>query len=64
MSRSDRLSSPFPPDIPIGVVTRVDEPGTDNQLPHVQPFANLRRLEFVDVLTKQINGNRPKGATP
>jgi rod shape-determining protein MreC len=64
MSRSDRLASPFPPDIPIGRVTRVDEPGTDNQLPHVQPFANLRRLEFVDVLTKQVNGNRPKGATP
>jgi rod shape-determining protein MreC len=60
-SRSDRLRSLFPPNIPIGRVTRVDNPGTDDQLVHVRPFADMRRLEFVQVLTRAPNGNR---ATP
>jgi rod shape-determining protein MreC len=58
-SRSDRLRSLFPPNIPIGRVTRVDDPGTDDQLVHVRPFADMRRLEFVQVLTRAPNGNRP-----
>ena len=40
-------------DLPIGRVTRVDDPGTDDQEVHLRPFADLRRLEFVQVLTKQ-----------
>ena len=41
--------------IPIGRVTRVDDPGTDSQLVHVRPFANMRRLDFVQVLTRTRN---------
>jgi rod shape-determining protein MreC len=58
-SRVDRYRSAYPPNVPIGTVTRVDEPGTDDQQVHVRPFADLRRLEFVEVLTRAPNGNRP-----
>lgn len=58
-SASDRLQSVYPPGIPIGEVTRVDDPETDSQLVHVKPFADLHRLEFVQVLTSRPNGNRP-----
>jgi rod shape-determining protein MreC len=56
-SRSD-LGSVYPPDLPIGRVTRVDEPGSSNQTPHVRPFVDPRRVEFVQVLTKRVNNNR------
>jgi rod shape-determining protein MreC len=46
-----RLPSPFPPGLPIGQVTRVQDPGTDTQEVHLRPFANLSRLELVQVLT-------------
>jgi rod shape-determining protein MreC len=48
-SISQRLQSRFPPDIPIGRVTRVDE---DEGTVHVRPFADLRELEFVQILTE------------
>ena len=51
-SRVDRLRLIYPPNIPIGRVTRVDEPGTDDQEVHLRPFVNMRRLEFVQVLTR------------
>ena len=44
--------SPYPRDIPIGRVTRVDDAGSDNQQVHVAPFVNGRRLDLVEVLTK------------
>jgi rod shape-determining protein MreC len=56
-SRTDRVTSLYPPRIPIGRVTRVDDPATDDQEVHVRPFANMRRLDFVQVLT------RTRGAT-
>jgi rod shape-determining protein MreC len=59
-SKVDRLPSLYPPNLPIGVVTRVDEPATDEQQVHVRPFADLRRLEFVEVLTRAPNQNRPR----
>ena len=46
---SQRLPSRFPPGIPIGRVTRVDE---DEGTIHVRPFANLRELEYVQILTQ------------
>ncbi len=58
-SSSDRLQSPYPPGIPIGEVTRVDDAGTDSQEGHLKPYADLQRLEFVQVLTRRVNGNRP-----
>jgi rod shape-determining protein MreC len=54
-SRTSRVTSLYPPRIPIGRVTRVDEPATDNQLVHLRPFANMRRLDFVQVLTRTRN---------
>jgi rod shape-determining protein MreC len=54
-SRTDRVTSLYPPRIPIGRVTRVDDPATDDQLIHVRPFANMRRLDFVQVLTRTRN---------
>jgi rod shape-determining protein MreC len=52
VSNIGKFPSPYPRDIPIGRVTRVDAPGTDNQQVHVAPFANARRLDLVEVLTK------------
>jgi rod shape-determining protein MreC len=48
-----RDPSPYPRDIPIGRVTRVDDVGTDDQQAHLAPFADLRRLDLVEVLTKR-----------
>jgi rod shape-determining protein MreC len=58
-SRADRLVSLYPPNVPIGTVTRVDQPATDDQQVHLRPFADLRRMEFVQVLTRAPNHNRP-----
>jgi len=58
-SRSPELLSLFPPNIPVGTVTGVDDPGTDDQRVHLRPYADMRRLEFVQVLTKVVNANRP-----
>jgi rod shape-determining protein MreC len=52
VSNVGRFPSPYPRDIPIGRVTRVDDAGSDNQQVHVVPFANGRRLDIVEVLTK------------
>lgn len=59
-SGSERLRSAYPPGIPIGRVTRVEDPGTDTQDIHIAPYADLRRLEFVQVLTRAPNANRPR----
>lgn len=57
-SRSQRYESLFPPGIPVGQVTRVDAQELDvYQRVHVKPFAQLRRLDVVQVLTK------PQGST-
>ncbi len=57
-SRSQRYESLFPPGIPVGQVTKVDAQELDvYQRVHVKPFAQLRRLDVVQVLTK------PQGAT-
>ena len=52
-SKVDRFPSPYPRDIPIGRVTRVDDLGTDDEQAHVAPFADLRGLDLVEVLTKR-----------
>jgi rod shape-determining protein MreC len=46
----------FPPDIPIGTVTRVDDPGTDIQLVHIRPFVDVRHLDHIEILTKVGSG--------
>ncbi len=50
---SARLTSYFPPDLPIGVITRVDPNELDSsQQVHIRPYAQLRNLDVVQVLTK------------
>jgi rod shape-determining protein MreC len=51
-SRSNRLESLFPPNIPIGVVTKVDAAEfSQYQRVHISPFADFRKMTFVQVLT-------------
>jgi rod shape-determining protein MreC len=47
-----RFPSPFPPNVPIGVVTEVEDPGSDSQVVHVRPYVDVRDLDFVEVITK------------
>lgn len=47
-----RFPSLYPPDIPIGIVTGIDEPGTDAQVVHIRPFVEVRRLDDVQILTR------------
>jgi rod shape-determining protein MreC len=52
-TKSSRLDSLFPPGIPIGTVTKADPEELNlYQRVHVKPFADLRRLDFVQVLTR------------
>jgi rod shape-determining protein MreC len=52
-SRSSRLESLFPAGIPIGVVRKVDPGEVDvSQRVHIRPFADVRKLDFVQILTK------------
>lgn len=60
-----RLESPYPPNIPIGRVTRVDanELYTQNQI-HLSPFADLRHLDFVQILTSSPDGEGERAQVP
>jgi rod shape-determining protein MreC len=49
---SDRLPSPFPQGILIGTVSRIEGEGELDRTIHVSPAADLRSLDFVQVLTK------------
>jgi rod shape-determining protein MreC len=56
---SSRYPSLFPPGIPIGRVNRVDAQEVDlYQRVHLRPFAELRRLDYVQVLTHPGQGPR------
>jgi rod shape-determining protein MreC len=67
---STRLRSLFPPGILIGTVDRVDQgDGELDRRIHVRPAADLRRVEYVEVLTKPTTNlvasttTKPKAAT-
>ncbi len=47
-----RFPSPFPPDVLIGKVFEVEDPGSDSQVIHVRPFVDARDVNFVEVITK------------
>lgn len=47
-----RFPSPFPPDVPIGGVTEVQDPGSDSQVILVRPYVDVRDVDFVEVITK------------
>jgi rod shape-determining protein MreC len=62
-SRSDRFESLFPRGIPIGRVTKVDAEERElYQRVHIQPFADLKRMDFVQVLTRR--GEEQRVALP
>ncbi len=46
------FASPFPPGVPIGKVTDIEGPGSDDQLVRVKPFVDVRDIDFVQVITK------------
>jgi rod shape-determining protein MreC len=52
VSDTERLRSLYPPGIPIGVITRIDHENTDTEEVHLRPYANMRSLDFVQVLTR------------
>ncbi len=62
-SETDKPSL-FPPGLPIGEITRVDNAGTDTQEVHLRPYANMRSLEFVQVLTRPAGPGRAPQAGP
>jgi rod shape-determining protein MreC len=62
-SRATRLESLYPPNIPIGRVTSADpqELAADQQI-HVAPLADLRHLDFVQILLASSDPTRPERA--
>jgi rod shape-determining protein MreC len=66
-SQSSKLESLFPANIPIGSVTKADDQELSQyQRVHIRPFADLRRLDFVQILTRTggAGGNERASATP
>jgi rod shape-determining protein MreC len=58
-TRAGRLESLFPPDIPIGTVTKASaEEVALTQQVHIRPAADLRHLDFVQILTRRAGGLR------
>lgn len=47
-----RYPSPFPPNVLIGKVSEVEDPGSDSQVVHVRPFVDVRDVDFVQVITQ------------
>jgi rod shape-determining protein MreC len=56
VSDTDRYPSLYPAGLPIGVITRIDHEGTDTEEVHLRPYANMRSLDFVQVLTRSDKG--------
>ncbi len=52
----DRRESLYPAGLPIGEITHIVNEGTDTQQIHLRPFADMRSLDFVQILT------RPRGS--
>jgi cell shape-determining protein MreC len=52
----DRLQSLYPVGLPIGRVWRIENEGTDTQEIHLRPFADMRSLDVVQILTKPRGG--------
>ena len=52
VANPEQLDSLYPPGLPIGVITRIDREGTDTQQVHLRPYANMKDLDFVQILTR------------
>jgi rod shape-determining protein MreC len=61
---SNRLPSPFPEGLLIGEVKRIEGEGELDRTIHVDPFADLRDLDYVQVLTKPTADLRAAAGTP
>jgi rod shape-determining protein MreC len=62
---SSRVESLFPRGIPIGRVTKVNLDEIElYQRVHIKPFADLKRLDYVQVLTKRPNTARASAVPP
>ena len=61
---SERLSSPFPRGLLIGTVKRIEGDGELDRTIHVEPAADLRRLDIVQVLTKPTAELTASATTP
>ena len=48
----DRGPSLYPVGMPIGDIRRIDDQDTDTQEVHVRPYADMRSLDFVQILTR------------
>jgi rod shape-determining protein MreC len=60
-SRADRLESLYPPNIPIGRVTEADpEELASEQQVHIAPIADLRHLDFVQILIGPASGSEQR----
>jgi rod shape-determining protein MreC len=60
---SPDLRSLFPTGVPIGVVTSVDRSGVSVYPEvHVRPYVDLRRLDVVQILTRNVPGNQQASA--
>lgn len=63
--RGGRLESLYPPNIPVGRVSKVDPVELDaEQQVHVAPLADLRHLEFVQILTGPASAGGERAQTP
>jgi rod shape-determining protein MreC len=58
VSRRNDLPSLYPKDLPIGKITRIEDAGTLDQVPHLRPFVDPRHIEYVQVLTRPVDRNR------
>lgn len=54
ISERRELTSVYPPDIPIGTITRVEDPGSATETAHVRPFVALDEISYVQVLTGSV----------
>ena len=64
-TRSARLESLFPPGIPIGTVTRVDDQELSQfQRVHIKPYADLRKLDFVQILVRANGAGSQRAQAP
>jgi rod shape-determining protein MreC len=61
---SERLPSPFPEGLLIGTVKRIEGEGELDRTIHVEPAADLRSLDFVQVLTQPVADLRASAGTP
>jgi rod shape-determining protein MreC len=56
---SGQLDSVFPPGIPIGQITRVDQNDLFKGV-HIRPYASLRTLDYVQILLHTNGGSGPR----